>query len=149
MYKTILVPLDGSKRAEKILPHVEGLAAQFKSQVTLLQVVVPAYYMMDPQLAFANVNLEETEWRVGQAKEYLDTLKKRLGARDIQCERRVEQGPVVETIIELARKGDYDLIAMASHGRTGLARVFYGSIAAGMLQSLDRPILLIRSRDED
>ncbi|MDH5507049.1 MAG: universal stress protein, partial [Anaerolineae bacterium] len=113
------------------------------------QVVVPAYYMMDPQLAFANVNLEETEWRVGQAKEYLDTLKKRLGARDIQCERRVEQGPVVETIIELARKGDYDLIAMASHGRTGLARVFYGSIAAGMLQSLDRPILLIRSRDED
>jgi len=59
--------------------------------------------------------------------------------------KRVEIGPVVETIITVAEGEGADLIAMASHGRTGLSRVFYGSIAAGVLQRVDRPLLLIRS----
>ena len=57
----------------------------------------------------------------------------------------VEQGPVVGTILNVAEREQVDLIAMASHGRTGLARVFYGSVAAGILQQVDRPLLLIRS----
>lgn len=58
-------------------------------------------------------------------------------------------GPVVEEIAQSAEREEADLIAMASHGRTGLARVFYGSVAAGVLHRLDRPLFLIRSLNND
>jgi nucleotide-binding universal stress UspA family protein len=54
---------------------------------------------------------------------------------------------VVETVISVAQRENADLIAMASHGRSGMSRVFYGSVAAGVLQQIDRPMLLIRSRN--
>jgi nucleotide-binding universal stress UspA family protein len=57
----------------------------------------------------------------------------------------VEDGPVVETILRVAERYEAGLIAMASHGRTGLGRVFYGSVAAGVLHGADRPLLLVRS----
>ena len=57
----------------------------------------------------------------------------------------VADGPVVTSIINIASQEDVDLIALASHGRSGLARVYYGSVAAGILQRVDRPLLLIRS----
>jgi nucleotide-binding universal stress UspA family protein len=58
----------------------------------------------------------------------------------------VVRGPVVETIINVAEREGADLTAMASHGRTGLERVFYGSVAVGVLHHVDRPLLLVRSR---
>jgi nucleotide-binding universal stress UspA family protein len=57
----------------------------------------------------------------------------------------VTHGPTAKKILEMSEQEEADLIAMASHGRTGLARVFYGSVAAGVLHSADRPLLLIRS----
>ncbi|MCB0137738.1 MAG: universal stress protein, partial [Caldilineaceae bacterium] len=56
-------------------------------------------------------------------------------------------GPVVTAILDVAEREKADLIAMASHGRTGLSRVFYGSVAAGILHKADRPLLLIRASD--
>jgi nucleotide-binding universal stress UspA family protein len=61
----------------------------------------------------------------------------------------VTYGPVVEGIINLAEKEGVDLIALASHGRGGLSRVFYGSVAAGLLHRVDRPLLIIRSRETE
>ncbi len=57
------------------------------------------------------------------------------------------QGPPVEAIIAMAKEENVDLIALASHGRSGLARVFYGSVAAGILHRADRPLLLIRASE--
>ena len=149
MYETILVPLDGSKRAEKILPHVEVLAQCMNSRLILLQVVAPVYYVMDPQVSYVDINVEETKWRSQEAEAYLEDLNKKYTKKGIQVSTRVEQGPMVETICEVAREEDVDLIAMASHGRTGLAQVFYGGVAAGVLNRVDRPLLLIRSRGSD
>ncbi len=147
MYKSILVPLDGSKRAEKILPHVKKLAQCTGARVILMQVVVPVYYMMDPQVSYVNINLEETQWRFDEATEYLETLAKEFSEKTLKVETLVEQGPVVETIIEIAQKLDAGIIALASHGRSGLGQVFYGSVTAGILQRVDRPLLVVRSRD--
>jgi nucleotide-binding universal stress UspA family protein len=61
----------------------------------------------------------------------------------------VANGPAVERIIQTAEKENADIIAMASHGGGGLSRVFYGSVAAGVLNRVDRPLLVIRSRQED
>lgn len=148
MYKKILVPLDGSKRAERILPHVENLAQCFTSTVVFLEVVSPMVYVLDPQISYADVNLEETQWRLDEARDYLAKLEKTYTDKGIAVKTRVTQGPVVETICEVAREQNVDLIALASHGRSGLGQVFFGSVAAGVLHRTQRPLLLIRSRDE-
>ena len=62
---------------------------------------------------------------------------------------RVEISFCDEHVQQLDFQEDADLIAMASHGRTGLARVFYGSVATGVLHKVDRPLLLIRAEDEE
>ena len=73
MYETILVLLDGSKRAEKIMPHVEGLANCLGSKLILLRVVEPVYYVMEPEVSYASINLDETNWQRA-----LETLRDRL-----------------------------------------------------------------------
>jgi nucleotide-binding universal stress UspA family protein len=148
MYKTILVPLDGSPRAEGILPHVEKLALQFKSNVIFLQVIVPSIYptQSGPGPDGRHEYMVEFKQKQDEITAYLTGI--RQGFQNIGIENRavVEQGAVVETIISVAMRENADLIAIASHGRSGLSWVFYGSVAAGVLQKIDRPLLVIRSR---
>lgn len=147
MYRKILVPLDGSKRAEHILKHVEAIARLHGSKVLLLHVVHP------PVLSdgFKSISLLETEREFEKILEdsqgYLAGIEGEFREKKISARKLTEWGPVVETILDVARREEVDLIAMASHGRGGLSRVFYGSVAAGILQSIDRPMLLVRSRN--
>lgn len=146
MYQKILVPLDGSPRAEAILPHVEQLALQFGSMVIFLQVVervMAAFMTSDPQTADFIRLAEETQEH--EASGYLEGRCREFREKNIAAETRIEHGPVVATIVEVAQKEHADLIAMASHGRTGLSHVFYGSVAAGVLHRADRPLLVVRS----
>jgi nucleotide-binding universal stress UspA family protein len=153
MYKKILVPLDGSLRAEKILSHVEALAAQNEAEVVLLQVVEPASAEFTPSLNMMVTPQElDLYWKSLQAAETAakDYLKKKVADLDekkISAQGVVKRGEAVAAIIEVAKKEKVDLIAMASHGRTGLARVFYGSVANGLLHKVDRPLLLIRAEE--
>lgn len=145
IYKTLLVPLDGSKRAEAILPHVEELARRFVAEVVLLQVVEPSTSV--PYMSGAPVDLSQesfTRW-IAEAESYLADIQGELREKGIETRTRVASGPVVEIITIAAEEENADLIAMASHGRTGLSRVFYGSVAAGILHRADRPLLLVRS----
>ncbi len=148
MYKRILVPLDGSKRAERILPHVRRLAHPQDNEVLLLQVVNPYVPVMDPHAFLQEYSAKEMAQIIARTRSYLEGLQHELGHEGIHCRVIVEQGPVVETILSLAQEHAVDLIAMASHGRSGLSRVFYGSVAAGILQRIDRPLLLIRARGD-
>ncbi|MCL4860345.1 MAG: universal stress protein [Caldilineaceae bacterium] len=147
MYNAILVPLDGSKRAERILPHVEALAQKFGARLHLLQVIEPMVVGVSPYDAGALFVAEEIDRRTQEAKAYLAGLEGELTAKKIQAQSQVEYGPVVSTILEMADQHNVDLIAMASHGRTGLARVFYGSVAAGILNRAERPLLVIRAQE--
>lgn len=148
MYKTLLVPLDGSERAEKILPHVEGLANCFGARVVLLQVVELAIPLVVDYGISGGVIPDLILHTKDEAKAYLETWKERFVEKGIPTSTFVERGPVVETIIKIAETEGVDLIAMASHGRSGLSHVFYGSVAIGVLHRADRPLLLIRSRDD-
>jgi nucleotide-binding universal stress UspA family protein len=149
MYNTILVPLDGSKRAEAILPHVEELAQRYGAEVIVLQVVDPPRVVLGPQGTYVPLHQQAFEQRKNQAESYLAALQEKLCEKGVEARPRVAYGPVVEAIIDAARREGADLIAIASHGRSGLSRVFYGSVAAGVLHRADRPLLLIRSRDGD
>jgi nucleotide-binding universal stress UspA family protein len=145
MYKKILVPLDGSQRAEAILRHVEELALCFQARVIFVRVVEAAPLVMAPEIAYVNLRRNEFERRVKEAEAYLATRQGKLREIGIDTDVRVTVGPVVEGIVKLADREDVDLIALASHGRSGLSQVFYGSVAAGLLQRVNRPLLLIRA----
>jgi nucleotide-binding universal stress UspA family protein len=146
VFEKILVPLDGSARAEAILPQVEALALEFGSELILLHVLDPGSTMMSPHGSHPNIGIELMRQKKDELEMYLAGKKGEFRERGIQVETVLAQGPVVETIIHTAKEQAVDLVAMASHGRTGLERVFYGSVAAGVLQSVDRPLLLVRSR---
>jgi len=145
MYHKILVPLDGSKRADRILPHVEELAKRYKAKVIFLQ-VVEYKTISTPEGAFINLSDQEFDRAKKQAETHLERIQQEFRSKDIESKTHVLYGPVVEGIINIAAQEGVDLIALASHGRGGLSRVFYGSVAAGLLHRVDRPLLIIRSR---
>jgi nucleotide-binding universal stress UspA family protein len=147
MYKTIVVPLDGSKRAESILPHAESLARCLGARIVLLQVVEPNVAMITPYDMVPYYDPKEAERLLGESRGYLIAKESELRAQGIDVKAVVESGPVVTVILDVAEREQADLIAMASHGRSGLGRVFYGSVAAGILHKADRPLLLIRALD--
>ena len=148
MYYKILVPLDGSKRAETILPHVEELARRYKAKVLFLQ-VIEYKTITTPEGAFINYSDQEFDQAKKQAEIYIAGIQGEFREKNIESRTHVIYGPVVEGIINMAAQEGVDLIALASHGRGGLSRVFYGSVAAGLLHRVDRPLLIIRSRNSE
>ena len=146
MFERILVPLDGSARAEAILPEVEALALEFESRLILLHVIEPGSMLMAPHGSHPEVSMELSRQKREELERYLAGKAGEFREKGVSVETVLGQGAVVEAIIRTAAEYDVDLVAMASHGRTGLQRVFYGSVAAGVLQSVDRPLLLVRSR---
>jgi len=147
MYKIILVPLDGSPRAEAILPHVEELASRYRARVIFLRVIDGGPLVSGPHESYAQLYLEQIRKRENEAEVYLASLLGEFQQKGIKAQSRIVHGPIVDAIVEAAREHNVDLIALASHGYTGLARVYYGSVAAGLLQRVDRPLLLVRSMD--
>ena len=149
MDKHILVPLDGSTLAERAIPHALSIARLTSSAITLLRSVPPAYVAVPMGGGFA---ASSDVWQAaaeepGHAQEYLAALAARL---------RLEQaGLVVETavlevepasaIVHFAEQHPgVRLIAMATHGRSGLSRWVFGSVAEKVLQGAPVPLLLIR-----
>jgi len=144
MYNKILVPLDGSKRAEAILGHVEELALHGGKELILMQVVEPVH-VSGPRGLDMDMYVKLTDQKTEQAKEYLTGLEGTFRKKGIETHVHVTQGPVVEAILNAAQARDVDLIAIASHGRGGLSQLFYGSVAVGVLHRADRPLLVVRS----
>ncbi len=145
MYKTILVPLDGSTRAEKILLHVQKLAQQSSATVILLRVIASATNV--PNMLKASPDTWENMIRLWNenAEIYLTAQCDQFREQGVEVRIQVEYGPIAKTIVKVANDKDVDLIAMTSHGTTGLASVFYGTVALGVLHRVNRPLLLIRS----
>ena len=148
MYKTILVPLDGSKRAENILRHVDQLAFCYHASVIFFQVLKPP---VRTDYAFPHMDLfqQQLDEQQREAKAYLDGIKGKFREKKIASTSRVVFGSVVKEILCMADQEKADLIAICSHGRGGLSRLFYGSVAAGVLNRVDRPLLVVRSRNDE
>jgi nucleotide-binding universal stress UspA family protein len=138
MYRRILVPLDGSALAEGVLPHLQALAKSLDAELVLLRVafvhVFPAY---DPTQAQVTA--------VQEAEDYVSGVAKRLQGEGIRVEAKVRYGDPVEEILDHVTWNHIDLIAMATHGRTGLTRVVMGSIAEHVLRRTSVPMLLLRA----
>lgn len=147
MYRTILLPLDGSKRAEIILPHVQSLAEKYGARVILLQVLSPPLFLDRDEVIDADRVQQEREAAKEQALSYLEGLESRFGKAGKTVKICIEAGSVVQAICDAAEKEKVDLVAMASHGWGGSQRTFYGSVASGMINKAGQPLLLIRARN--
>lgn len=155
--RRILVPLDGSKHAESIIPHVEGVARLYEAQVTVMRVVTTGYQtavLRDVEAKAEEADVhghilkrlsaeQETE-RYENARTYLVRMRNALREKGLDANAMLMQGKPVEGIVMAADSIGADLIAMTSHGKTGLSQVFYGSVSAGVLNRAQRPLLVIR-----
>jgi nucleotide-binding universal stress UspA family protein len=147
MYKKILVPLDGSLRSETILPHVESLALHLRSSIILLYVDETADLKLErDEVVDVKEYLEKHRQQIRTTQAYLQTIIDKWRSVDITAKMQIQRGNVVASIIDTAKQESADLVAMASHGKGGTERAFYGSVAVGVLNQIDRPLLLIRSR---
>jgi nucleotide-binding universal stress UspA family protein len=133
MYKRVLVTLDGSPLAEAILPFITQIAGPLDMEVVLLQVLAPL-----------PVGIEDVEYRLAEAREYLAPLAAELTASGVCARIEARHGHPVEEIIGCAQAVAADLIAMTTHGRSGLGRVLFGSIAGAVLRQADVPVFLMR-----
>jgi len=144
-FKHILVPLDGSKLAESALPDAFALARLSQAQVTLLQVLPPIEQVITVDSDHPIYIDEQFTHQRFKALEYLKSVCRRMGYNLAMVKLQVEMGTVAETIIDYAHSQPIDLIVMATHGRSGLQRWVYGSVADKVLRGADVPVLLIRA----
>jgi nucleotide-binding universal stress UspA family protein len=139
VFACILVPLDGSTVAEAILPQVTELATLHGAEVVLLRVA----------LAHAFRGTDQTDAQVQavqEAEAYLAGVVERLLASGIKAQSVVRYGHAAEEILDHAETGDVDLIAMSTHGRSGVRRWMLGSVAEKVLRAAPVPVLLVRAR---
>jgi len=136
-YKKILVPLDGSEVAEAILPEIEKAATAFKAGISLLRIVYVHPKPYEDMTKFYVAAIREAE-------EYLRGLEERLKAKGFSVESHVRRGNDAEEILDYCDQSDIDLIAMSTHGRSGVKRWLLGSVAEKVMRHTTKPILLVR-----
>lgn len=151
--RTLLVPLSGSDVSAIIIPHAKALAKQKGAPlaVVLMQVVeppiTPSYY--SPELTGIPLNwgqFVEQEIARGKkaAQEYLTDVEKQFREAGINASSLVLTGKPAEEIVTYAGKNPFTVVIMATHGRTGLSRLVYGSVAQSVLYGITNPMVLIR-----
>jgi len=148
MYQKIMVPLDGSELAECVLPQVEAIATGCGvSTVVFVRVVEPLEFpdgeiriLMD-ESKLKNMESE----RETDAQQYLDQLVGRLKFGASKLETKVIVGLAAESLAAFAEKNEFDLIVISTHGRSGVSRWVWGSVADRILRAACVPVLMVRA----
>lgn len=148
MYKRILVPLDGSKVAEGVLPQVCQLADALKAELVLVRVAPTPDSLLGVgvRVGAQSANLGAQLERAAAA--YLQQVAARLGTVGAGVRYVTLQGPVTESIVAWAQQNQVDLIALMSHGLGHAARWVFGSVADRLLQSSPVPVLVVRASQQ-
>jgi nucleotide-binding universal stress UspA family protein len=151
VFKKILVCLDGSELAEKVLPYAIEEAERFDSDLVLFRAISEPYLigLALPGMPGVPINAARTEnqelLEEKAAREYLKSIAEKL---EVEKKLRVAYDTVIGTagpaIVEYCQKQEIELIAIATHGRSGPGRVIIGSVADYVIRHTGLPILLIR-----
>lgn len=152
--RSILVPVDGSVYAEQALGYAEELAGAFGADLKLVRVVETAqiYALMTPSNAVPVANAEVIEQvvaqRAAEANQYLSGLTERLKGAGLSVQTETLEGTPAEQILAYARQAKTELIVMATHGRSGLNRLVFGSVAERILKSGETPVMMVHPQGE-
>ena len=148
-FNRVVVPLDGSTLAEKVLPHVSDMAARLDLAIVLLRVCSMPLVYRDSQRYYPPYPDQLLETMKQQANRYLEQKAAQLktaGLGQVSC--ACLEGDGAEQIIDFARKIPGSFIAMSTHGRSGIARLILGSITGRVVRHSSEPVLIIRARPE-
>ena len=151
MFERVVVPLDGSKVGEAALPVIRLMAENrppgSKIQVTLIGVITLLRHWVVVGEASAPVSYSEEELNIikNRVTDYLDKTGEELKSKNIDVSVMVSSGNAAEEILKAAEKTKADLIAMSTHGRSGLRRMAFGSITDKVLHGSRIPVLMVRA----
>lgn len=150
MYRHILVPLDGSALAEQVLPHVQSLAkGSPNSRITLLR-AVPITNLATAEFAGMYTGALSPAEEIAQAEaaayDYLNAIASVLQSEGYRVATEVSKLSAAESIVDFAEKHNVDLIAIATHGRSGFSRWIFGSVTQKVVQASPVPVLVIRPK---
>jgi len=148
MYQRILVPLDGSNISEAVLPHAENLARALNAEIVLLHVdVSPAPTFDGHESPLAPQPVEVKIMHTDELN-YLKTVCANLEREGLRATYFLRDGVVADKILEVAEIEQANLIAMSTHGRTGMLRLLLGSVTEQVVHHSKIPVLLIRPPGE-
>ncbi len=141
MFKKILIPLDGSKLAERAIPHAVHMARVFGAQIQLLHVLDSTPYQDSPTVT------EPLNWQIlkAQAELYLSGIAAQLRDQELTIESQLREGKTAESIINFAQQEGIDLLVISTHGASGLSRWNMSSVAAKVISKACLPILIVRT----
>lgn len=146
MYDKVLVPLDGSPVAEVVLSHAIQLALAFGSEIVLFQAISRPegiYDYMAREIVSDDAAIASA---IAEADAYLTRVATKLGEHGVKAIRQeVRIGGAADQIVDFAKEAGVNIIAMATHGRSGISRWVYGSVAEKVLRGASTPVLLIRA----
>ena len=147
LYRSVMVPLDGSELAECVLSHVKALAAvSHPGGIIFVRVVEP---FRSPTVAGFDISADmvqriEDEQR-SQAQKYLQQIVERFDKDSISTRAELLYGFAAEALADYASRNAVDLIVIATHGRSGISRWVWGSVADRLLRSACAPIMMVRA----
>ena len=144
MLEHILLPLDGSLLAERVLPHAVTLSKAFDSQLTLLRVI----YQPEEANQHGIINPMDWQMRKSEAEAYLTSVQNRLDEIGKESDIQILEGRPAEQIIEFAKDKDVDLIILSSHGKSGPSAWNINSTVQKVLLRAFMPVMIIRAYQE-
>ena len=155
MYEHLLVALDGSQAAERVLEHAEALASAFHSKITLLRATLSAEMLL-AETAASDATMVDVAPALdidpvldadhSDAVDYLEGVARRLRQLGTDVAIEEPQGPADRVIVDRAAELGVGLILMTTHGRSGLERVVFGSTADSVIRHAPCPVLLVHVR---
>jgi nucleotide-binding universal stress UspA family protein len=147
MFTHLLVTLDGSPRAEAVIPHCMDVARSMGAEITLLRVVeaVGADWSERGALGKSQLELASRTALAEQAESYLGRVALQMRQGGVKVRTLVRQGVPARQIVATAADVEADAIAMATHSRRGINRLMFGSVAEEVLHSSSVPVLLVRA----
>jgi nucleotide-binding universal stress UspA family protein len=146
MYDKIAVPLDGSPLAECVIPHIEAIVRSPESEVQLITIIEPVEIPTRGRMALTEEDLKAIHAEMEKdARTYLDEMAQRLARAGIKARPVIMQGKPAESLVEYVHNNGIDLLIMATHGRSGLTKLFWGSIAEKVIRAVNVPVMLIKA----
>ena len=143
MYKSILLPLDGSPLAENALPHAIAIAERFQAELVLLRVLIP---LPRGQTTKEAALLRAEKETAGFVREYMERIAVSVQERGITVQLIVIGGRPHTEIIQYAESNHIDLIVMCTRGESGLSRWLIGSVSDRVMRGANVPVLMVRAQ---
>jgi nucleotide-binding universal stress UspA family protein len=144
--RTIFYATDFSPASEPALDAAVGLAQQYGAQVWVVHAMEPVHYVTGEEFAAAELYAKIEEATERNAAASIEKLVARLRGLGVNAESLLLKGSPAEQVVNAAKEHHADLIVIGTHGRTGLSKLFMGSVAGRIVSAAECPVLTVRGR---